>query len=191
MVTTHPPKPAGTWRYEDLFELPDDGRRWEIIDGALDELPSPKLADGSAVVNLILLLGPVVAALGGRLFTAPLDVFFPGADPVVPDLLVVLPDRVGFLRTRGVDGPPDLAIEVLSPANRRHDAVTKRRLYARGGVREYWLVDPEAAAVEVLTLAGDEDRSHLVATGADVVTSPLLPGLAFPAAAVFASELPR
>ncbi len=191
MAVTLPTKAPGTWRYEDLFDLPDDGRRWEIIDGELYELPAANLAHGNAVMNLIALLLPAMAALGGRIFTAPVDVFFPGADPVQPDILLVLPTRLGVLEERGVEGPPDLAVEVVSPSNRRHDRVRKLDLYARGGIREYWLVDPEAATVEVLTLIEGAYRRHVLAAGTDPVTSPLLPELSFPAAVVFAAELPR
>jgi len=191
MAVTFPRKPPGTWRYEDLFDLPDDGRRWEIIDGELYELPSPNLDHGNAVTNLIALFLPIVAALRGRIFTAPLDVFFLGANPVQPDILIVLPQRGQVLAKRGVEGPPDLVVEVVGPSNRGHDLIRKRALYARGGIPEYWLVDPEAATIDVLALAGGEYRRHVLAAGDDPVTSLVLPGLAFPAASVFAPELPR
>lgn len=191
MAVTLPTKAPGTWRYEDLFDLPDDGRRWEIIDGELYELPPPNTDHGYAIMNLIALLLPTITAMGGRFFTAPVGVFFPGANPVEPDLLVLLPSSVGLVKKRGVEGPPDLAVEVLSPSNRRHDRITKLALYARGGIREYWLVDPEAATVEVLTLADGEYRRHVLAGGGDAVTSPLFPDLTFSAATVFAAELPR
>lgn len=191
MAVTYPTKAPGTWRYEDLFDLPDDGRRWEIIDGELYELPAPDLAHGGAVMNIIALLLPTVVALGARIFTAPVDVFFPGANPVQPDILLVLPTRLGVLEKRGVGGPPDLAVEVVGPSNRRHDRITKLALYARGGIREYWLVDPQAATIEVQTLAAGEYRRHVLAGDDDAVTSPLFPQLSFSVATVFASELPR
>jgi DNA-binding NarL/FixJ family response regulator len=78
-----------TWRYEDLFDLPDDGKRYEIIDGALFEMPAPNRDHATAIINLIALLLPTVRALGGQIFTAPFDVFMPGADPVQPDIMVV------------------------------------------------------------------------------------------------------
>ena len=180
-------KPAGTWTYEDLLDLPDDGRRYEIVDGELHEMTGPNLDHGSAVMNLIELLLPVVRSLGARLFTAPVDVFFPGANPVEPDLIVLLPDRLALRSKRGIEGAPSLLVEVLSPSNPEWDLITKRALYGRGGVPEYWLVSPEAATVEVLVLAGDLYRTHVRAGGDELVTSPLLPGLSFPASAVFAA----
>ena len=179
--------PAGNWTYEDLLDLPDDGRRYEIVDGELHESSRPDLEHATAVMNLILLLLPAMRSLGARMFAAPVDVFFPGANPVEPDLIVLLPDRLALRSKRGVEGPPSLVVEVLSPSNPEWDRITKRALYARGGVPEYWLVSPEAATVEVLVLDGGIYRTHVRAGRDEVVTSPLLPGLSFPASAVFAA----
>jgi Uma2 family endonuclease len=179
-------KPAGTWTYDDLFALPDDGRRYEIIEGEIYEMPSPSWNHATTIMNLIALLLPVVARLDGLLRTAPLDVFFPGADPVEPDILVILPGSNAVGGQRGVEGPPDLVIEVLSPSNRGHDLLTKRALYARAGVREYWIVDPDARTVEILAL--DRDAFHAVERGAsaDRIASPLLGALPFGSEAIFA-----
>jgi Uma2 family endonuclease len=133
-----------------------------------------------------LLLGPVIDALGGWLVTAPVDVFFPGADPVQPDIVVMLQGGEASPFRRGVQGPPDLAIEVISPSNRGHDLLTKRALYARAGVREYWLVDPEARTVEILALDRDAFHSVQVAAVAETIVSPLLGNAEFPVSAVFA-----
>src|SRR5688572_26067384 len=98
-------RPAGTWTYEDLSALPEDGRRFEIIEGELYEMPSPSWAHASVVANLILMLIPIVDKLGGRWRTAPLDVFFQGADPVQPDIVVLLPESRAHPIERGVNGP--------------------------------------------------------------------------------------
>ena len=187
-MATTTPKPAGTWRYEDLFDLPDD-KRYEIIDGELYEMPGPNTDHALTVMNLIVALLPAVSVVGARLLTAPLDVFFPGANPVQPDLLVLLPDRLHLMSKRGIEGAPDLLVEILSPSNPEHDRIRKRALYARGGVREYWIVNPEAATIDLLVLAGNVYRRHLLAGGCDSVASTVLPGLAFPASAAFASPV--
>jgi Uma2 family endonuclease len=167
-------KLAGAWSYEDILSFPDDDRRYEIIEGDLYEMPSPTSVHAATIINLIGLLLPLVARLQGRLFTAPLDVFIPGGDPVQPDILVVLPGSDARVELRGVEGPPDLVIEVVSPSNRGRDLLTKRALYARAGVREYWLVDPDARTIEILTL--DRDAFHLAVTasGQETPESPLL-----------------
>jgi Uma2 family endonuclease len=178
-------KPAGTWTYEDLFSLPDDGRRYEIIEGVLYEMPAPSFVHALIITNLMLLLGPTIERLRGWLVSAPVDVFFEGADPVEPDIVVFLPESQAHPVQRGVEGPPDLLIEVLSPSNRRHDLLTKRALYARAGVREYWIVDPEDRTVEVLTLDGGALRPAQKATEGRSVVSPLL-DCTFPIASIFA-----
>jgi len=183
-VATTTTKAAGPWRYEDLFDLPAD-KRYEIIDGELYEMPGPNTDHAFTVMNLILAMAPTVLALEGRILTAPLDVFFQGANPVQPDLIVLMPDRLHLVGKRGIEGAPDLLIEVLSPSNPEHDRDRKRALYARGGVREYWLVDPEAATIEVLVLEGDAYRQHRLAAGDHPVDSTVLPGVSFPASAAF------
>ncbi len=177
-------KPAGGWTYDDLFKLPD-GKHYEIIDGELYEMPPRGWDHGQVIMNLIGLLLPVVERIGGYLHTAPQGVFMPGADPVEPDLFLLLPEQQHLISRRGVEGAPALVVEVLSPSNPRHDQITKRALYARGGVAEYWIVSPEAATVEVLALEGGAYRTHLRAGGDELVTSPLLPDLTFPASAAF------
>jgi Uma2 family endonuclease len=149
-------------------------------------MPAPGLDHGDSIANLFLLLGPIIRSLGGRIYTAPVDVFFAGANPVQPDIIVLLPDRLTLRSKRGVEGAPNLLIEILSPSNPDHDLVTKRALYARGGVQEYWLVSPEAASIEVLVLAGGRYRTHIRVAGDESVSSPLLPNLSFPASSAFA-----
>jgi Uma2 family endonuclease len=179
-------KPPGAWTYDDLFSLPEDGKRYEIIEGDLFEMPPPTWAHATTIMNLIALLLPVISAIGGQLRTAPVGVFFPGADPVQPDVLVILPGSRAAGRGRGVQGPPDLLIEVLSPSNRGHDLLTKRALYGRARVREYWIVDPERKTVEILTLADDALHSAQLASGDDTVVSPVLGGTTFPLSEIFA-----
>ena len=183
MALTRPP---GTWVYEDLFALPEDGTRYEIIEGDLYVLPRVGSVHATVVMNLILELLPFVRSLGGQLVTAPLDVFFPRADPVQPDILAILPGSRAIGGGRGVEGPPDLVIEVVSPGHRVHDLLTKRALYGLVGVREYWVVDPADRTVEILTLDRDALRTLQTASGEDIVISPLLGGFTLPLATIFA-----
>ena len=90
------------------------------------------------------------------------------------------------LVVRGIEGPPDLLVEVLSPSNRGDDLLKKRALYARAGVREYWIVDPTNRTVEILTLDRDAFHTVQMAAGENAVISPLLGEMTFPLAAVFA-----
>lgn len=174
------------WTYEDLFDLPEDGRRYEIIEGVLYEMPAANMERADLISNIIhRVLWPVVKLLSGRVYAAPVDVFLRGANPVQPDIFVLLPEQLGYKSKHGVEGPPALIVEVLSPGNPEHDQVTKRRIYARAGVSEYWLISPTTTTVEVLTLDGDTYRTHARVTGDETLTSPLLPALSCPVAVVF------
>lgn len=86
---------------------------------------------------------------------------------------------------RGIEGPPALIVEVLSPSNSQHDLITKRALYARAGVPEYWIVSPEAMSIEVLTLEGSHYRTHDRLAGDEILTSPTFPTIAMPISVIF------
>jgi Uma2 family endonuclease len=174
------------WTYDDLRALPDDGTRYEIIEGVLYAMTGPKPPHAIVLIAAIDLLAEPVRRAGGIRLTAPIDVFFPGADPVQPDLLVLLPGGRAHIGANGVIGPPDLVLEVLSPSTRAHDGLTKRALYGRAGVREYWLADPLDQTLEVLALVGDSLHRAGFFAGDDRVRSAVLPAVEFPAAALFA-----
>jgi len=174
------------WTYADLESLPDDGRRYEIIEGTLFEMATPNLRHARVITNLGRLLLPVVDGMGGLIYTASFNVFFPGADPVQPGVVVLLPGGRARQEVRGVEGVPDVVIDVLSPSNRAHDILTKRALYERAGVREYWLADPEARTIEVLVREEGGFRSRGAFRGDERVVSTVLPGVGFAGAEVFA-----
>ena len=91
----------------------------------------------------------------------------------------MLPDGQARIVPRGVEGAPDLVVEVISPSNRAHDVRRKRVLYARAGIREYWLIDPQRRSLEILALDGDAYAVASFATGEDQPFSPLLGRLPF------------
>jgi len=179
------PQP-GSWTYEDLLALPDDGTRYEIIEGDLFEMTGPDGAHALAIRNLIALLLPWFAATGMEWFTAPLDIFFGAANPVQPDLVAFTRNGQWRLSRRGIDGVPALAIEVLSPSTRGKDLLVKKPLYERSGVSECWIVDPADRTVQVLSLQGDAYQEICRAEGDGPVRSRLFPDLDVPASAVFA-----
>ena len=178
-------RPERNWTYEDLAALPEDGKRYEIIEGELFELTGPNLRHAKVISNLFLLIGLVVRAEGGDVFSAVVDVFFNGANPVEPDLVVVLPGTHARQAMRGIEGSPDLVIEVLSPSNRTHDVLTKRELYRRGGVREYWMVDPDDRSIEVVAFGATRSGNARTFRGNEQLVSAVLPRLAFAAEEAF------
>lgn len=166
--------PDKVWTYSDLEAFPDDGRKYEILDGELVVSPSPSLTHQRVAKRLFALLHEALERPRiAEVFFAPLDVVLSPTKVFQPDLLAVRWERRDeALRDRVVEAAPDLAAEVLSPTNRAHDRVAKRRFYARNGVREYWIVDPDEQSLEVLVLIdggltyrehgwyGPGDRAH-------------------------------
>ncbi|MCP9455324.1 MAG: Uma2 family endonuclease, partial [Nitrospira sp.] len=104
-----------------------------------------------------------------------------------PDLLFISTARLSIVTDINVRGTPDLIVEILSEATRKKDEVTKRKLYERYGVQEYWLVDPELEMVKVLRLSGNQyvRAAELSKEAHDVLTTPLLPGFSLPLAEIF------
>ena len=167
--------------YDDFVLFPDDGKRHEIIDGEHHVTPAPNVRHQVLVRRLVYDLEHYFRAhpQTGQVFAAPLDVLLSPYDIVEPDLLVVTGDQTGILTEKNVQGPPALVIEVLSKSTRKRDAQTKRRLFERSGVREYWLVDPELDAVQVFRPTPEGRLARVVELTAEdgsVVTTPLLPG---------------
>jgi Uma2 family endonuclease len=115
----------------------------------------------------------------GQLFMAPLDVIFSDYDVLEPDLLFVLNEHRSIIQD-WVRGAPDLVIDVLSPTTARQDRGPKLKAYARFGVPECWIVDPDQQAVEVYRLAQHVYELAQTLREPESVTSPLLPGFALP-----------
>jgi Uma2 family endonuclease len=123
----------------------------------------------------------------GIALTAPTDVALDESDIVQPDLLFVSKERASILSETGTRGAPDLVVEILSESTRRTDERTKRALYDRAGVREYWVVDPTLDTVKVYRRAGAvfELAAELDAESGDSLSTPLLPGFELLPAKVF------
>lgn len=138
---------------DELDQLPDDGNRYELVDGLLLVSPSPTERHQRALTELLVLL-KAAAPPGLRVYAAPLDVRFSPRVQVQPDLLVV---EDGPPRDR-LDRLPLLCVELLSPGTRRHDLVLKRRAYERERVASYWLVDPDTPSLTALELADGRYR---------------------------------
>lgn len=172
----------------DLEAMPDDGNRYEVIEGELFVSCAPGLTHQQISGNIHYLIRSYLEmnAIG-------LVVATPGL--ILSELSGVIPDLVFFRHERSHDiisgerltGAPDLVVEILSPGaeNMRRDRIAKRQLYARHGVSEYWMVDPEKRAIEVYRLQGGS--LELVATlkDEDEIISQFLPGFSCPASAIF------
>ncbi len=142
---------ATRWTYAEFARLPSEGgTRHEIIAGELFVTPAPTPRHQRMVGKLTTLLTSFVDdhALGVVL-PGPIDVLFAEGDYLEPDLVFVASHRQAVLTDRGVEGPPDLVVEVLSPSTRARDRGLKLERYRHFGVAEYWIVDPDGRTVDV------------------------------------------
>jgi Uma2 family endonuclease len=173
--------------YDDLANMPDDGNRYEVIGGELLVNPAPRRDHQEVVANLDWILQRFLRASGtGRAYTHPVDIWLGPNDIVEPDIVVIRESRLDSYRPEGVvREPPDLVVEVLSPSTRGTDQVRKMALYARCGVPEYWIADPDRRSLTIHLLKGGQYCS--VAPDEDgKLASQLLEGLRVDPDEVFA-----
>ena len=138
--------------YEDYLNAPTD-KHYELLDGELVMTPAP----GERHQSISILLGSKLLQFAsehglGRVYLAPFDVVLSDVDVVQPDLLFVAHERGHIITPANIQGAPDLVVEILSPSTAERDRTFKRTLYAKHGVNEYWLVDPDAQEITVLLL---------------------------------------
>ncbi len=164
--------------YADMERWPEDGRRYELYDGEVFEIPSPLPIHQIVLGRLHIALAGYVQSHGGIVLVAPLDIVLTDFDVVQPDLLLFTRERQHLVNPRKVTRhAPDLAIEILSPSTSANDRGRKLRLLARHHVREYWLVNPDAPSIEVFGLSGDRLVHASTARVTEGLQSPLLPEL--------------
>lgn len=152
--------PQGRWTYSDYAALPDDGNRYEVVDGVLYMAPAPTLAHQAANRWFLYYLTAHVQVPNlGQVFGAPTDVELPAGDVLQPDVVVVLNSTSALFTKTRIIGTPDLIVEIASPGTSGYDRRQKQDAYARAGVKEYWIADPAAQTVELLMLENGAYRS--------------------------------
>ena len=126
---------------------------------------------------------------GGRVFLSPLDVVFTKWDVVEPDLLFIARSQTDIISDKNIQGAPALVVEILSPGTRRTDEQIKLRLFERGGVGEYWILDPDRDLVKVFSRQPDGSFpliAELSRERSDVMKTQQIPGLAISLSELFA-----
>jgi len=141
------------WTFDEtVAELPESNQPTELWDGKLIMSPSPPFFHQDIVASFYKLLdGWVREHRLGKVGIAPLDMILTQHNVTQPDIFFVSNERLGILTDR-LRGAVDLAVEVISLGSRQRDRLAKRDLYEQHGVKEYWIIDPEAQTVEVLFL---------------------------------------
>ena len=159
------PQAAERWTAEMVRALPDDGNRYEVIDGELLVSPSPQAPHQRAVMELVFRLIAVARAAGHEVLTSPADIELDPFGMVQPDVFVQ--GRVGGrLSARWNSGAPlFLVVEVLSPSTARADRQVKRRRIQQARVPEYWIVDLDSRTIE--RWRPDDERPEILAEAID------------------------
>ncbi len=159
------------YTYEDYLRTPDD-KRYELIEGELIMVPSPVPEHQRISGRLEFELRKIVAEHDlGEVFDAPCDVYFDDEDVVQPDILFISKERLNIIGEKNIEGAPDLVIEIISESSAYRDLVQKKRLYARFGVKEYWVVIPEEEAIEIYALKDNTYTLHK-SYGKDEILNP-------------------
>jgi Uma2 family endonuclease len=144
----------GEWTYEDWLKLPDDGYRYEVINGELFMSPPPSARHQRVLMRLVdHLLAFLRLHAVGEVIVAPVGVRLPNQPvPLQPDIIFVQSERLAIIGEDYIEGAPDLVIEILSPSNWLYDRREKMQVYQEAGIAEYWIVDPRAQTIDIQVL---------------------------------------
>jgi Uma2 family endonuclease len=163
---------------DDYLSMPEGGPRYELIEGDLIMAPAPNSEHQDIARDISFAFITYARTHGGKVYFSPLDVYLDDHNVVQPDILWISPARVSRVSKRGLEGAPDLVVEILSKSTKTRDKNVKLKLYRRFGVREYWLVDPKTSTIEIHCFQHDNDVRTLAVD--DLVVSPVLPGFEMP-----------
>lgn len=174
---------------EDLDACPeDDGNRYELIEGEIYVSAAPGLPHQLVLTNLLIELGMFLRENPIGVIVSGPGTIFSNYDAVIPDIVIIRNERWDSVTSnQKVTGAPDIVVEILSPGaeNRRRDLEIKRRLYAKYGVAEYWIVDNDDRAIAIYRLQNQVLESAATFRDDDVLTSPLLPGFELTVRSIF------
>ena len=149
---------------EMLFDA-DDSYYYEIINGEMIQKSAPSPVHQEILINLVFVLETYNRQnKKGRIFCAPIDVFLDDYNKPKPDLVFISNEKKSIITNDGIMGIPDLIVEIISPTSVIRDRIEKKNLYERIGVPEYWLIDPQYAAIEIYSLKNNRYELFSAAT---------------------------
>lgn len=168
------------WTVDDYLLLGEMNTPCQLINGELIMSPSPTPYHQTILSNLNDLLKAEAKKTRGVVFFAPMDLHVDRKNVFQPDLIYISEEKKHIITHRAIEGVPDLVVEIISPSNIFSDRYTKKKVYQKIGIREYWIVDPANRTLEIF-LAGqqDPDVPHLYVVDEGQVTSTVIPSLNF------------
>ena len=172
---------AARFRAEDIWDTPEDGNRYEVVDGDLYMTPPPVIAHQRPASRLPVFIGAYLLTHPiGEVFVAPVGVTLDELNGVQPDVVYVSNERRHIVSERGIEGAPDLVVEVLSPSTQARDRGVKQRRYEAAGVAHYWIVVPGTHTLEEYVLADGAYALRGTYGPGTVFRPELFPGLEIP-----------
>lgn len=173
------------WTVEDYLALGEISTPCQLINGELIMSPSPTPLHQRVLRKLFNHFDKFSHG-SGEVFFAPIDLYMDNLNVFQPDLAYIANERQSIISKRGIEGAPDVVVEILSPSNIFSDRNTKKKKYLAIGVKEYWIVDPANQTLEIyLHNQEDHDVPHLYLVGEGKVTSTVIPLLAFELQTIF------
>jgi Uma2 family endonuclease len=165
------------YTYEDYLKTPED-EIYELIEGELLMTPSPIPKHQRISRELEFEILKFVKANDlGEVFYAPCDVYLDDENVIQPDILFISKERLNIIGEKNIQGAPDLVVEIISENTAYRDLVQKKKLYARFGVKEYWIVIPKEELIEVYILKDNTYMLYKTYSKDDTLESPYLKDL--------------
>jgi Uma2 family endonuclease len=171
--------------YADYLKTPEGGK-FQLIGGELIEMTSPSIYHQELVLSFVTEFRTFLNKDKiGKVFVAPLDVYFSETEVYQPDILLLLSDSFSKIKENKIEGSPDLIVEVLSPSTAYYDLKHKKSIYEKKGVKEYWIVDPIDKTVEIWDNKNGKFYLASELSKTDTAKSNLLTGLEIKLSEVF------
>ncbi len=163
-----------TWTAVEYLQLEENPNQ-QLINGKLIMSPSPSLQHQKIIKILHRHFDQYALKQEDETYFAPLDVHLDKSNVPQPDLVYIKKENLNKLSQRGIEGAPDLIVEIISPSNSYIDRYDKKNLYRQFKVKEYWIVDPGNLTLEIYQLAGEEYKLAIYLVEKGKIASPLLP----------------
>lgn len=181
------------WTYEDYANLPDDGTRYELADGLLQALTTAPHPVHQLVISEVFNCLNQTCQSEFIIFIAPIDLILSEFDVRQPDIAMLHRNKINIVTNRGIEGSPDLIVEVLTPSSIKRDREDKKNVYAKFGIKEYWLIDPILHTLEQYILKDGRYILHEVYMDDQTVNSSHITCASFSVNEIFDSipELPN
>ena len=177
------------YNYDDYLNLPEDGKRYEVINGELVMSAAPNTFHQTISNNIEDELRSFIKmSKSGKMFHAPVDVLISETNVVQPDIIYISKDRSDIITENNINGTPDLIMEILSPGSAYYDLLEKKELYEQFGLKEYWIVDPKKQRVDIYLNVNQQFELNQRAESEGSVKSIMIKGFEISLESIFSLE---